>query len=392
VLYHARRLAADVRGIRRWVLAVALATAFIAVGATYLAAFSVPFARDGTLAIAPPDGPIAFIRGVDPEESIDIDGSDGLPSVLEQPGLRVLLSEISRSSRMYLLLGADLLTTNGGEFAQSASHGRVVVAGDSRVLGERMAGLRLPTAWGSMRDGPAGVTDSQFGPLNVTRVSSTPLDAVIFTGGGRRTHTGDDSLLLMTPKDAARLGAYPPASVTQVVDGFVCYCAPDDLVDLTARMTDAEHAAGLDRIYYPVGYAGLIGPTERAQGAVEVLGTAFAIVSFATVCCFGLASGEMFWRRCRKHYGIERLHGASEFALQLRQQTVVAAAVTGPAMIGFLVVDVTLRMAAPEPPWTPHGGLWLIGLAIAIQLGVSGPTVVGVHRLSRWAGKEAARG
>lgn len=397
MFYHARRLRVDVRGIRRWLVAVALVTFAISVGTTYFAAFSVRYIQEGTLAPSPPREPLAFLRVVDPGETIDqIAKGNGATtdtaSIFDTPGMAALLKQMKRSDDLFLTLPLGAFTSDRREFSAMANEGRVLVTSGHKILAGAAVDVDTPLVWGSMADAASGVTNTKLGPVAVRQVSGAALSIELVGGDGRNIDTGDQSLVRLSVDDARELGIYFPYTVADVVQSVSCYCYPSELVPLATRMTQAERDAGSNRVFYAIGYGGLIGPAERSAAAVEVLSTGFALGALAGICCFGAMAGALFWRHRRYAYSVERLHGASELALQARQQIVVLGAVTVPGVLGFLLVDAALRGGAPTPPWSSRGGILLPIIALTMQAGVGARTAIMVHRLGRWARRRGTRG
>lgn len=110
---HARRFVADLRRVGGWVVTILITTLVVAILTTYTAVFSVAEGKTGTLSTRPPHEPLGFLRVIDPSESIDRGFQsieDAEKSVLDEPGLRVLLDEILGDDRMFVVLPLGAFT------------------------------------------------------------------------------------------------------------------------------------------------------------------------------------------------------------------------------------------------------------------------------------------
>lgn len=382
--YHAKRFRADLRGIRLWMTAVALATFVISAVATYTAAFGLTEWSSGTLSTQPPHEPLGFIRVVDPATDIvqDLDTYGDQVDYLDTPGMAVLLERMEADDRLLLAMPLAAVTHDLRIFSQSAASGQVVVGAGPVAVPDDVAHEVQAPLWGPVPDVVAAA-DGRLGPVPVRQVSSSPANGTYVDGNGRRHRTNSDSLLVLTTDQIRALGVYFPYSVIDLTRSLTCYCDMADTAELAAEMTAAERRSGTDRVFYAVAYDGLVGPSERSGAVTEALLTIFPAATALSVFAFAGIATLLLWRRREPDYGVERHCGAGETALQARQQIIVLIAVTLPAVAGFIVVDLLIQPTEPPPPWSPFGGPVAPLLALALHVAVGAGAAVNVHRICR---------
>lgn len=391
MLSHARRFLLDLRQVGvRWVATISMITFVVASVLTYSLPFAVAEARSGTLSPQAPREPLSFLRVIDPNASIVSSGDEG--SMLDTPGMRVLLDQLGRHPNAFLTLPLQAFTTSPIQVSNRADVG-VVVSDQNRVRdGVVVVGAAPPflddavpdggpiLLWGSIAGQVPEIDDTRLGPHAVQQVDSATLRREYVDGSGRIAHTQDDALLAMTTETAREVGVYS-YDVAEVSSGLTCYCDAAELEAVASAMTDAEQRAGTDRVYYALGYDGLIGPLQRSAAVGEVLVLALPVGTLLSVCCFFVMATRLFWGRRAHAYHVETVCGAGETALQLRQQLMIALSLTLPAIVGFAVIDLQFRDIDAPLPWPPGGGPGLIVAAACLQLAAGAGTAIRVHRL-----------
>lgn len=382
--YHVKRLVADLRGVRAWLITVGGATVAIAWVTTYMASFGLEGLSAGTLSPKEPYAPLSFIRVVDPRADIvqDLTSLDAQEDQLKTAGMARLIERMRTDDRLFLVLPLDAVTSKLGSFEQLPTSGRVVIGlkppfvpiNDDRTVAAPL--------WGPVPD-VLDPGDGRLGPVRVRQVSESPLTGSYVAGTGYRGTTGREALLLLTPDQADAVGVFFPYSVVRLASSLTCYCQVSDLESLVREMTQAEQRAGTGRTYYAVTYSALIGPAERSGAVTAALLTVFPAATALSVCAFAGMAAWIFWRRCRYNYEVERRCGAGEAGLQARQQIILFLGITLPAVAGFILADMILQSTDPPPPWAPFGGLVAPFLALTLHATITGATAVGIHRLCR---------
>ena len=367
MLYHARRLWADVKGIRGWLLAVATATFLASLITTLAVAEGRQGFQDGTLSPDPPRSPLSFVRVVDPSESIQQDLDTFADStVLDTPGVSLLLDRVSQDRNSFMTLPLGAFTSDLTVFSEMAHRGRVVVGTlPSLHRGPSISGRS--ELWGSLPDGLRSVSDSRLGPVPLDRASTSNVDVQYVAGNGRRVSTADQPLVVMDVAAARSLGVYAPYRVSDVVGSFTCYCSTARLDGLADRMTTAERRAGSPRVFYAVGYPGLVGPVERSATAS---GVETAVVFTGVLVALGgfvVMAAHLFWVRRRHDYGVEWRFGASRLALLARQQVVTLVGITVPVGLGYLVIEKSLRTSLVPPPLTSSADANVLAMLVGVQ-------------------------
>lgn len=382
MLFHARRLRADLRGAKRWLLAITSSSLVISVVTTYMAAFALTDFHEGVLSPQPPAKPLSFLRVLDPDDSIarTVDSLADLNSRLKAPGLRVLLDHMGGDDRMFLVLPLDVMVVDPTVLQEAVTPDLAVIGRAPAFLRGTAPAGRGASLWGSIPGGVPGLSDSHIGPVSLHRVGYTPPSRSYVAGNGYRRETQGDALIRLSPADARRVGVDIRYSVSDVVGSFTCSCEVGDLAPLARAMTRAEQAAGSRRVYYALPYRGLIGPVEWSSAATGVLSVTFAAGTLLAVSGFAYLAVLLFWKRREHDYTVEQRAGAGEVALQVRQQVIVFAGVTLPVAVGFLLGDAEVRSTQPVP-WPPFGGPMAPLAIVALHLAVGLTTAIAVHRL-----------
>ncbi|MEJ2579733.1 MAG: hypothetical protein P8Z68_11680, partial [Kineosporiaceae bacterium] len=305
---------------------------------------------------------------------------EGMKSGLRTPGMAVLLDRMNNDSRMFFTLPLGAFMEDRTYFSERATSGLVVVGRSPAFLQDSAPAGPGPFLWGSLPRGLPGLTNSRVGPVKVRQVAPAPLSSSYVEGTGLRRKTGDEAVLLLSPANAQTLGVSGMYSASDLSLAFTCNCGVDDLAPLAGAMTEAERKADSHRVFYALSYDGIIGPVERSNSVSEVLDMVFAAGTLLSVTTFSYMSVLMFWKRREHDYAVEQQAGASEWALHLRQQTIIAMAVTFPILAGFLFVDAAVRGDQPVP-WPRAGGPLTLLLVLALHLALGTRTATKVHRL-----------
>lgn len=365
--YHLNRLRADIRGLRSWIVLLALATLVTAVLCSLMAALAQESAREGTLSTHPPAKSLAFIRTVDPHEGVAQNvNAFSDTAVLDEPAVELLLDYVSTHDDSFIELPLNALTSNIDVFPRAAFSGRVIIG---RPLSLNR-GWRLDGAsglYGSLTKQPVGVTSTHIGTVGIRQRTVANLSFRFVDGNGYVTSTKDQPLVTLSRDDAEALGVFAPYHVSDVTQGFTCYCSASSLNDLAQSMTRADDATRTGRSFYVTGYAGLIGPSERSSSALALLNTTFAAGVISGLGVFTFMAAHLLWVRCRANYIVEWYAGASKGALFVRQTAIAVTTFSAPLAIGFWGVQLVLR-GSSDPPALPASALYAALLAeVAFQ-------------------------
>lgn len=384
--FQARRLLADLRRVAGWVVLLALLSVTVAAVSTYNAAFGIFELRSGALS-APPE-PAAFLRAVDPRESIvtRIDSEADLEAtVLDQPGLAVLLERMQQDDRTYLALPLDAFVPSGRTGLSLDSRITAVVGVAPDFLPARPAPGTV-ALWGDLDEqqaGALGVTGRAVLGHPVEQVDTGRPDLRYVSGDGRRGVTEGPALVAFDPATATELGVSPPYHPSEVVASFTCRCTAAELEDLAGEMTDAEARAGTGRAFYAVDRSQLVGPAERSAAVSELLNAGHAGVTLLSVACLTIMAAQVFWRRNAHVYRVERLAGSSERALHVRAQALIAAGLTLPATTAVVLVNALLATGEWPEPLTPAAQLGALALIALLHVLAGALTAARLRRLCR---------
>lgn len=396
MLFQARRLLADLRQVGGWVISIALVAVVVSILAAYMATFGVAEARSGALTPAPPQQPLSFLRAIDPNESImtTVESVEELDrSVLDGPGLKVLLDRMVQDDRMFIALPLNAFILDGRSGTTVDSRVTAVLGAAPPFLGEAPGG-GVALLWGSLTDGSeggTGVNDSSIHGHRVHRVSEQPIATEYVAGSGRRTFTSDAALVAFDVATGRDLGVSNPYHVSEVIRGFTCYCDVAELVDLADAMSEAESRAGTGRGFYPVGYEGVVGPVQRSRALAEMLNAGHAVGTLLSVWCLVVMVAQVFWARRSRVYLAERLCGSSEVAIQVRGQLLIALSLTLPALAGYELVNAALRPAGWPLPLPSDARILAIAGAAVLHTLAGAVTAVRIHRLCRFSEDEVRR-
>jgi len=384
VLFHVKRFYADMRGVRLWLLTVVVSTFAISGVTTYMVSFGLDGLYRGTLSPAPPREPLSFLRALDPDSDIlaDVESIDDLQDQLKTPGMALLLKQMTTDDRLFMVMPLSVVTSDPRIFPEPTPTGEVVVGTRPPFLRDAPEVSNRGLLWGELPAVP-GIDDRSVGPLEVRRLDQEPPPRSYVAGNGFRSETGREALLSLTPEQAVGLGSYLPYSPAELMQYVTCYCDVDELAALAADMSEAELEAGSNRVFYAIGYDGLIGPSERSLSVTATLLAVFPAATGLSVVVFAAMATLLLWRRREPDYAVERLCGAGEVALQIRQQVLVLLAITAPAVAAFCVVDVLIQGSEPPPPWPPLGGPLAPLLALALHALVGVGVARRVHVLCR---------
>lgn len=376
MLYHARRAMADLRPFRPWV-PVLMVTGFTMAFVSAVAAGGLTdLASAGGLGPSRPEA-LSYLRVLDADEAptTTVESVEELKaSTLDEPGLAVLMDEMDRDDRLFIVLYLQSLT-NSYVYGGTVESGVAVIGSAPSWLPADGASADAVLLWGEMPPGAPSVDDAHFGELPVQRMGAANPRAS-WAGVHRIAYRpGSDAVVLFRPDLARRAGVdLTTTRVADVLSGLTCECEVGELEPVAAAMTQAERAAGTRRLYYAVAEEDSLGPFVRSTEAVLGL-TAVALAAIAVgVLLFAHVAAVAFWDRSRRHYRIEHRAGARLASLATRQQATLLLVVTGPVLTGVWLQDVLLGQGASSPtPW--HGRLWLGALIVGVVV----QTMVGLR-------------
>lgn len=291
---HARRFVTDLRRVGGWVFTILITTLVVAILTTYTAVFSVAEGGTGTLSTTPPHEPLGFLRVIDASESI-VRGfqsiEDAEKSVLDEPGLQVLLDGMVDDDRMFIALPISAFIQHFR--AGNALNGieAYAVMGTAPPFLDEAPRDGTVQLWGSLDASPeaaAWVSDRAIHGHPVRQMAEDRLTAEYVAGSGHRISTSDLPTVAFDVPTGRAPGVQAPPHVSEVVRGFSCYYDTSELVGLAEAMTEAEMQAGTGRVFYAVGYDGLIGPVERSRALSATLLTGHAFATLLSVWCLVL--------------------------------------------------------------------------------------------------------
>lgn len=376
MIFHARRLVADLRGFRLWAVVLVL-MGFLAAFVSAMATGDLDSLTGGEAPGPSQHGDVSYLRVLDPDESPTqtFESIDQLTqSTLDEPGLVVLMNAMGADDRMFIVLYLQAFTDHH-IYGGSVESGIGVIGARPAWLPVDVSPERQVLLWGEMPAGAPGVDDTRFGELPVLRMSEGNISAHWPGTRNLAYAPGADAIVLFHPELARRAGiGVASTRLTDVLGGFTCACSVNELTPVAAEMTSAERAAGTRRVYYAIDHDDSVGPTVHSRRAGLGL-SAVALCGIAVgFLVFEHAGAVEFFRRRRRDYGIEHRAGAPAWSLQLRQQVTFFAVVTAPIVGGVWLEDVLFESGSPSPaPW--HGDIAVVALVI----GAAVQTIVGLR-------------
>lgn len=387
MLFQARRLHADLRQTRRWVVVIGVATFVTALVTTYMAVFSLAEVRSGALSPHPPDQSVSFLRAIDPRESITTryETADELRhSALDEAGPAALLDRMARDDRAFITLPLDAFVNRLGSDASVAPSLRAVIGTAPPFLDQAPKNGAV-LLWGRLSDQQESqglVSDTSLRGHPVKQVSVQPPAVEFVNGAGRRASASDAALVAIDVATARELGV-STLRAAEIVHSFTCYCEPADLVDLAETMSRAEREAGTGRAYYAVGYDELVGAADRSYALTGILMTAQGAGTLLSTWCLAVMAAQVFWARRGSAYMVERLAGSRAAALHARSQLVIALALTLPAFAGLELVNAAMRSSTWPPPLTLQAHLIAVVVIVSLHVLVGALTWIRIRRLFR---------
>ena len=380
------RFGADLRQFGGWLMGIATAVFLVSGLATYIGLFAMAEFRHGTLSVQPPREPLGFIRAVDPHGAIVTHAEtveDLSRSMLDEPGMGVLLEAMERDERIFMTLPLDA-------FSQSHAMPVELRAPVLAIVGTGPPFLDAgPTdshsvLWGSTRGEPDDmVHDSAVFGHPVRQIDDRPPGTEFVRGSGHAVSADQHAVVALTPSTARAWGIASPPGLAEIVASVTCYCSSAELSLVADQMTAAEAEAGTGRVFYSTDYAGLIGPVERSRALTEALIGGPVIVALLGLLGLVVVVLQVCWARRWEVYAVEVRSGAREMAIHVRTQLLVVIALTVPALLAVLLVNSAMDPDVAPPPLSSRA-LTAVGLTIiGAHLSAGASMVARVRRLCR---------
>lgn len=360
----------DLRAVWVWVLVIGVATVATVVGFVYMTVDTVSEVTSVVGFGRPGPDEVSFLRVADPSAGIEQffgTMSQARASVMDQPGLQVLMSQMQSDGTLYMsgFLG-NLLSDRmrNAEFQGLPA----VFVGIAPPLPSSPAGSweveDRALLWGELGAvegaGPELTSTNLYG-IALHQVSDSSPGVTFVDGDGRTRSTGIRPVVAMSPQHATQLAG--SGRVSEVVGSVTCRCDVAHLTAIATRMTDASRAAGHDRTYFAVGLESVVGPVERARAVWGGLATAHTLgVVAAIALLLGVLSHLLVSRRAGR-WVTQHLAGCAARRIHVRTQTIMALPFLLPALGGLVVVQRAVAMTPVPGPMPPR-------LVVAVVLGI----------------------
>lgn len=334
-MFHVRRALGSVLRNGGYVVTYALITLIVATLTTVYIGYFAAAVAQGVVSTLPSTEPASFLRVIDPSDSPEVVVKPRDATVLEDPGMRVLLTRMQIDDRIRLHLPLNVFTSNTQFFPSLPDVGvatvvvgaqRPVNSTESNTLRGDLAGVGLPS-----------ISNEHLGPVAVRQLSDRPPNLGYLGGDGRYTRTDGEAVVWLTVMSARTLGVSRQFSAGDIVAGLTCRCSSAQLTRVARAMNEAEREGASSRRFYAVDRGSLIGPAQRQRAAATGMTALFSLASFALMLAFIVGGCRHFWLRERADVGVEQRSGASSSALQIRAQVKPLLAFTLPASVGALL-------------------------------------------------------
>lgn len=340
-------------------------------------------AKMGYLSASQPIKPVSFLRALDPDDKITRNqGSKFGESILDQPGMSILVSALREDDRLMIAIDSETLSGNMEFFPELLKDVLVVVGEAPYFLPEAVKARDDSWVLGDLSAGEKVRSDVHFGPVQLEEIDATVPDIHFVAGNGAVYNTADYSAVVrLTVDDMEKVGIVNNTAA-DFSKAVTCRCEPLELKELAQEMNSAEIEADTSRRFYAVRYSDLVTPADRsftAQNVLLIFVSGAALLSALGAVSWALAR---LWRMKARGFAVERVLGASEIFLQLRQQMLTFMTLAGPILAAFVLPELLMIILTGENFWeNPRLGEMVPLVALGAQCAVGFSQVLRVRRL-----------